>query len=228
MSRRLALASRRLRTRCVLVENMRGEWQRGAMLANASMPPKATGINKNKEAGLPARPPARRPSLSLLERGDRGRRLALAGRRPTTRCVLVLELFGLGDRMLGGCCWSSQLECPFGHSTSRGPAVSGFRGSVCCCFAAADKSAAAAGAGDGECGMLDSSAPIRCRRGRGVEMPAGVAVASDETGRGVPGPTTGRPGVPRRGGVGAAGADVHGDGGLWGRGRGGNTEPVKA
>ena len=61
--------------------------------------------------------------------------------------------------------------------------------------------------------MLDSSAPIRCRRGRGVEMPAGVAAASDETGRGVPGPTTGRPGVLRRGGVGAAGADVHGDGG---------------
>jgi hypothetical protein len=35
-----------------------------------------------------------------------------------------------------------------------------------------------------------------------VEMPAGVAAASDEAGRGVPGPTTGRPGVPRRGGVG--------------------------
>ena len=33
-------------------------------------------------------------------------------------------------------------------------------------------------------------------------MPAGVAAASDETGRGVPGPTTGRPGVPRRGGAG--------------------------
>ena len=46
------------------------------------------------------------------------------------------------------------------------------------------------------------------RRGRGVEMPDGVAAASDETGRGVPGPTTGRPGVPRRGGVGAAGAEV--------------------
>ena len=31
-------------------------------------------------------------------------------------------------------------------------------------------------------------------------MPAGVAAASDEAGRGVPGPTTDRPGVPSRGG----------------------------
>jgi hypothetical protein len=44
-------------------------------------------------------------------------------------------------------------------------------------------------------------------------MPAGVAAASDETGRGVPGPTISRRGVPRRGDVGAAGAKVHGDGG---------------
>jgi hypothetical protein len=36
----------------------------------------------------------------------------------------------------------------------------------------------------------------------GVEMPAGVAAASDEAGRGVPGPTTCRPEVPRRGGAG--------------------------
>ena len=63
------------------------------------------------------------------------------------------------------------------------------------------------------------------RRGRGVEMPAGVAAASDETGRGVPGPTTGRPGVPRRGGVGAAGAAGRR---RRGRGRGGTTEPAKA
>ena len=33
-------------------------------------------------------------------------------------------------------------------------------------------------------------------------MPAGVAAASDEAGRGVPGPTTDRLGVPRRGGAG--------------------------
>jgi hypothetical protein len=33
-------------------------------------------------------------------------------------------------------------------------------------------------------------------------MPAGVAAASDEAGRGVPGPTADRPGVPRRGGAG--------------------------
>ena len=37
-------------------------------------------------------------------------------------------------------------------------------------------------------------------------MPAGVAVASDEACRGVPGPTTDRPGVPRRGGAGGEGA----------------------
>ena len=35
-------------------------------------------------------------------------------------------------------------------------------------------------------------------------MPAGVAAASDEAGRGVPGPTTDRLGVPRRGGAGGA------------------------
>ena len=35
-----------------------------------------------------------------------------------------------------------------------------------------------------------------------MEMPAGVATASDEAGRGVPGPTTDRLGVPRRGGAG--------------------------
>ena len=33
-------------------------------------------------------------------------------------------------------------------------------------------------------------------------MPAGVATASDEAGMGVPGPTSDRPGVPRRGGAG--------------------------
>jgi hypothetical protein len=36
-------------------------------------------------------------------------------------------------------------------------------------------------------------------------MPAGVAAESDEAGRGVPGPTSDRPGVPRRGGAGGGG-----------------------
>ena len=53
-------------------------------------------------AGKAAAPPARRPSLSLLERGGGGRRLALAGRRLPTRCVLVHELAGRGDWRLGG------------------------------------------------------------------------------------------------------------------------------
>jgi hypothetical protein len=79
VSRRLALASQRLRTRRVLVENMRGEWQRGAMLADASMPPKATETNKNKEADLPARPPTRR-ILVTVGKGRRGPS-AGAGRR---------------------------------------------------------------------------------------------------------------------------------------------------
>ena len=35
-----------------------------------------------------------------------------------------------------------------------------------------------------------------------MEMPAGIAAASDEAGRGVLGPTTDRLGVPRRGGAG--------------------------
>jgi hypothetical protein len=66
--------------------------------------------------------------------------------------------------------------------------VSGIRGHVCCFFAVVDKSAATEGAADGVRGMLDSSAPLWRRRGHGVEMPAGVAAASDETGRECPDP----------------------------------------
>ena len=42
---------------------------------------------------------------------------------------------------------------------------SGWRGNVCCCFEAGDKSDAAAGAANGECGVLDSPAPNWCWRG---------------------------------------------------------------
>ena len=68
VSCRLAPASRRLRTRRVLVEHMRGEWQRGAMLAYASLPPKAAESNTDKATSwLAKRLPARDSPLSLME-----------------------------------------------------------------------------------------------------------------------------------------------------------------
>jgi hypothetical protein len=45
------------------------------MLAEASLPPKAAGINSDKEEGLMARLSASRPPLYLLEEGGVSRRL---------------------------------------------------------------------------------------------------------------------------------------------------------
>jgi hypothetical protein len=81
---------------------MGGERQGGAVLAQAGLPSKAAETNVDKATSGLARSPARDLSLSLLVGGGGGRRLALAGRRPATRCVLVLELAGWGDRLLGG------------------------------------------------------------------------------------------------------------------------------
>jgi hypothetical protein len=72
------------------------------VLAQAGLPSKAAETNVDKAISGLARPPARDLSLSLLVGGGGGRRLALAGRRSATRCVLVLELAGWGDRVLGG------------------------------------------------------------------------------------------------------------------------------
>jgi len=80
---------------------MRGERQGRAALAHAGLPTKAAGTSDDKAASGLARLPGRDLSLSLVGGGG-GRRLALAGRRSTTRCVMVLELFGLGDQLLGG------------------------------------------------------------------------------------------------------------------------------
>jgi hypothetical protein len=63
----------------------------GAMLAQASLPPKAAETDLAPASSFPARPPASTSLLSLLEGGGGGRRLALAGRRLTTRCVPVHE-----------------------------------------------------------------------------------------------------------------------------------------
>ena len=102
VSCRLAPASRRLRTRRVLVEHMRGEWQRGAMLADASLPPKAAESNTDKATSWLARGPASDSPQSLVEGGGGGRRLALAGRRLLTRRVPVHELAGRRGWRLGG------------------------------------------------------------------------------------------------------------------------------
>jgi hypothetical protein len=61
------------------------------MLAQAGLPPKATETNMDKATNLLLRLPARRSILSLLEGGGVGRRLALAGQRLATHCVLVNE-----------------------------------------------------------------------------------------------------------------------------------------
>ena len=89
---------------------MRGARQRGATLADAGSPSKAAGTNKDKATSWLARMPARESSLLLLEEGGGGRRLALAGRRPGTRSVLVNELVGRGDWPLGGRRRPCQLE----------------------------------------------------------------------------------------------------------------------
>ena len=72
------------------------------MLAQAGLPPKATEINVDNATTWLATPRARDLSLSLLVGGGGGRRLPLAGRRHATRSVLVLELAGWWDRLLGG------------------------------------------------------------------------------------------------------------------------------
>jgi hypothetical protein len=78
------------------------------MLAPASLPPKAAETGKDKATSALARLPVREPSLPLLARGGGGRRLALAGRRLATRCVLVDEQGGRGSCMLGGRRWPRQ------------------------------------------------------------------------------------------------------------------------
>jgi hypothetical protein len=74
------------------------------MLAQASLPPKAAMIGKDKATSALARLLVREPSLPLLARGGGGRRLALAGRRLATHCFLVDEQDGGGGCMLGGRC----------------------------------------------------------------------------------------------------------------------------
>ena len=61
--------------------------------------PKAAETNKDKATSALARLLARKSSLSLLVGGGGGRRLALAGRRLATRCVLVTP---------GGRAWRSR------------------------------------------------------------------------------------------------------------------------
>ena len=75
---------------------LHGERPRGAMLTQASLPPKAAKTSKDKAASALARLPIRYSSLPLLAGGGGGRRLALAGRRLATRCVPVDEQGGRG------------------------------------------------------------------------------------------------------------------------------------
>jgi hypothetical protein len=89
---------------------MLGERPRGATLADASLPPKAAGAREDKATSWLARMPARESTASSMEGGGGGRRPALTGRRPRTRCVLVTELVGWGDWPLGGRRRPCQLE----------------------------------------------------------------------------------------------------------------------
>ena len=79
VSCRLAPASRRLRTRRVLVEHMRGEWQRGAMLAYASLPPKAAESNTDKATSWLARGPCQ-VGTNAYQRSDLFQQLYIVGR----------------------------------------------------------------------------------------------------------------------------------------------------
>ena len=85
-------------------------------MADAGLPPKAAESNTDKVTSLLATLSTSDSPLSLLEGGGGGRRLALAGRRLKTHCVLVHELVGLGDLRLGSRCRPCQLESPFGRS----------------------------------------------------------------------------------------------------------------
>jgi hypothetical protein len=59
------------------------------MLAEAGLPPKAAETNMDKATIALARTLARPSHLFMLDGGGVGRRLALAGHRLVTRCVLV-------------------------------------------------------------------------------------------------------------------------------------------
>jgi hypothetical protein len=66
------------------------------------LPTKAAETNVDKATSGLARPPIRDLTLSLMVGGGGGRRLALAGRRLATRCILVDQQGDLGGCMLGG------------------------------------------------------------------------------------------------------------------------------
>ena len=72
--------------RCVLVEKMRGERHTGAMLANASLPPKAAGT-KQEQGGRLAGKTAGKPAISVIVgRGRRGPSIG-AGRPAATNTL---------------------------------------------------------------------------------------------------------------------------------------------
>ena len=84
-----------------------------------------------------AKMPARNVPMPLLEGGGGGRRLALAGRRLGTRCVLVHELVGRRDRLLGAdaglVSWGSPSGAPPAlWGTSRSPRQTQLTESVEC------------------------------------------------------------------------------------------------
>ena len=72
-----------------------------ARLAQAGLMLFAAKTNTNKVTITLARLSASKSLLSLLEGGGVCRRLALAGGRPETRCVLVDQHGGGGGRLLG-------------------------------------------------------------------------------------------------------------------------------
>jgi hypothetical protein len=59
---------------------LHGEWQGGAMMAQAGLPPKAEETNMDTVTIALARRPARSSHLLMPEGGGVGRRLALDGR----------------------------------------------------------------------------------------------------------------------------------------------------
>ena len=89
---------------------------KGGEVGGRRLAAKGRGVQHRQGDKLGGNTTGKRLDPVAARGGRRSRRLALAGRRLESRCVLVHELVGLGDWRLGSRCRPFQLESPFGRS----------------------------------------------------------------------------------------------------------------